>query len=326
PGVLEYSIETLPDFGVLQDPNTGQMITEPNTELAGYGNKVIYVPNPGYTGSDYFTFTANDGGILPQGGVSNLATISIDVTTVIYAENMDSDPNIYWDFDPGEGDSCWAWGTPTGGGGQYCNPDPTSGYTGVNVIGYNLNGDYRLGISETEWATLGPIDCSQFRDIKLCFYRWTNIYEKPYDYADIEISIGNSWNQICDNFRMTDSCWVLKEIDISEYADGQSSVYIRWGIGPTNGSYSLSGWNIDDVELRGVAVEPCDTPGDFEPDCDVDMIDLGYLMDHWLDSGCDDTAGDPSDWCFGADLNRDGTVNLADLGILACHWLETQNQ
>ena len=66
----------------------------------------------------------------------------------------------------------------------------------------------------------------------------------------------------------------------------------------------------------------CGTPGDFEPDCDVDVIDLAFLLSHWLESGCDDLAHDESDWCYGADLNQDGKVDLEDVAALAQHWLE----
>jgi YVTN family beta-propeller protein len=66
----------------------------------------------------------------------------------------------------------------------------------------------------------------------------------------------------------------------------------------------------------------CGTPGDFEPDCDVDLVDLMHFLNHWLQSGCDDSANDDSDWCYGADLNRDHEVNLEDMAILAQHWLE----
>ncbi|MBN1846203.1 MAG: hypothetical protein JW810_11005 [Sedimentisphaerales bacterium] len=63
-------------------------------------------------------------------------------------------------------------------------------------------------------------------------------------------------------------------------------------------------------------------PGDFEPDCDVDLADVHYLLAHWLEDGCTDTAGDETDWCFGADLNRDGSVNLHDAALQASYWLE----
>ncbi|MHC5075420.1 MAG: S8 family peptidase [Planctomycetota bacterium] len=67
---------------------------------------------------------------------------------------------------------------------------------------------------------------------------------------------------------------------------------------------------------------PCNIPGDFEPDCDVDANDLDFFISHWLDTDCNDTAGDESDWCFGTDFNKLGTVDLLDFSVLADHWLE----
>ncbi len=52
--------------------------------------------------------------------------------TLQYSWSMDTNPG--WTT---EGD--WAFGKPTGGGGGFGNPDPTSGYTGDNVYGYNLS-------------------------------------------------------------------------------------------------------------------------------------------------------------------------------------------
>jgi subtilisin family serine protease len=66
----------------------------------------------------------------------------------------------------------------------------------------------------------------------------------------------------------------------------------------------------------------CDTPGDFEPDCDVDTNDLQFFVLHWMDTDCNDTASDASDWCFGTDLNKLGTVDFPDFAELASNWLE----
>ncbi len=60
----------------------------------------------------------------------------------------------------------------------------------------------------------------------------------------------------------------------------------------------------------------CGTPGDFEPDCDVDLADLAVLVEQWLE-----TPGTPS-----ADIapapDGDDVVNLLDFAELAVHWLE----
>ena len=62
--------------------------------------------------------------------------------------------------------------------------------------------------------------------------------------------------------------------------------------------------------------------GDFDSDCDVELVDLEFFLSHWLESGCNDAAGDESDWCFGTDINKDNQVDLGDYGILASNWLE----
>jgi hypothetical protein len=60
----------------------------------------------------------------------------------------------------------------------------------------------------------------------------------------------------------------------------------------------------------------CATPGDFEPDCDVDWADLAVLAGQWLQ-----IPGTPS-----ADIaplpNGDGKVNFLDFAEFAIHWLE----
>jgi len=50
--------------------------------------------------------------------------------------------------------------------------------------------------------------------------------------------------------------------------------------------------------------------------------DAGYLLSFWLEFNCDAMAGDSSDWCFGADLDRSGGVNWRDFAVLAGYWLE----
>jgi len=43
------------------------------------------------------------------------------------------------------------------------------------------------------------------------------------------------------------------DLDISAIADGEPTVYLRWTMGSTDGGWTYCGWNIDDVEIHGVA-------------------------------------------------------------------------
>lgn len=249
PGMLSYIITTLPNHGLLSDPVGGIIVSLPYT-LLNNGNQVVYAPDSEYTGSDSFKFKATDGGTAPEGGDSNTATISIDVLTAsqsIYFANMDTNPG--WTYE-----DAWAWGIPAGSGGSlYGNPDPSSGYTGSNVVGFNLNGDYSKKMGSTKWTTTPAIDCSNLVNTTLSFYRWLNVEQPAYDHAYLQASNnGFAWITIWENpTEITDSSWILQTFDISAVADGQSTVYLRWGMGPTDGYWQYSGWNIDDVKVSG---------------------------------------------------------------------------
>ena len=182
----------------------------------------------------------------PASTYTSSANFTILPPAPLYA-NMDSDPG--WTLDSG-----WAFGQPTGGeqdgrGGA----DPTSGSSGANVIGYNLSGDYEQ-FSSTRWATTQAIDCSDYSNVTLSFDRWLGVERRPYDYAYIEVSNNSStWTTVWENStsHVDDSAWSTVQYDISSVADGQSTVYVRWGLGETDGSWHYCGWNLDEVIVSG---------------------------------------------------------------------------
>jgi len=165
----------------------------------------------------------------------------------VYGFTLDTDPG--WSV---EGQ--WAWGQPTGGGSY--NHDPTSGYTGPNVYGYNLAGDYPNNLPE-QYLTTPALDCRWMSEVRLQFRRWLGVQHPNWDHADLRLSTdGANWVKLWQNpTQITDTSWALMEFDLSAYADHQPTVYLRWTMGPTNSSYTFCGWNIDDIEIWGV------TPG-----------------------------------------------------------------
>jgi len=322
PGILTYVIESLPEQGILEDPCAGVISSNdvPYT-LVDNGNQVVFTANMCHTGFDSFDFKANDGGTIPNGGESNIATISLNIVSTIYTANMDTDTG--WIFDSGVGASKWEWGVPTGSGGEYGNSDPAFGFTDSNVIGYNLSGDYRNDIILTEWAKTPVIDCSNYINVKLIFCRWLNVEWSLYDHAYIEASNnGSNWERIWENTaEITDSSWILQTLDISTIADGQSTVFIRWGTGPTDYSARYSGWNIDDVEITGVKLSEPIT-GDFKPDCNVDLQDFAIFALAWLSSPGDDN------WNQICDISEpnDNFINEFDLDVFCRSWLNGVSQ
>jgi len=226
---LNFSVGNLPE-GAYYDANALTVFWKPAAD------QVFHT----YT----FSFMVTDG--IRQSTRSVLVEV---VPDAIYHADMSNDPN--WQLDEG-----WAWGVPAGQGSW--NGDPNSGYTGENVIGYELEGDYVNSMEQTRYATTGAINCEGYRNIRLSFRRWLGV-ESPYDQANIQVSNdGSNWVDIwtVGYSHISDDAWQLVEYVVpSSVADGQSTVYFRWGIGPTDNSVTYPGWNIDDVQITGERVE-----------------------------------------------------------------------
>jgi len=165
-----------------------------------------------------------------------------------YKVSLDTDP--LWQTQ-GE----WAFGDPQGQGGDiHGYPDPDSGYTGANVYGVNLDGDYSTDIGGPFYLTAGPFSCKYYSNIKLKFARRLNTDTSDYTDARIEVSNdGANWITIWNNpiTPVTDNSWTMVEYDMGHVADGRESVYIRWSYSVFDHAYPYSGWNIDDVGLWG---------------------------------------------------------------------------
>ncbi len=222
--------------------------------------------------------------------------------------NMDTDPG--WST---SGD--WAWGQPTGGGGQYGPSDPNSGYNGANVYGYNLNGDYAANLPQRHLVT--PLfDCSGLTGTRLSFYRWLGVEGPPYDYATLSISMdGAAWTILWQcTTAVADTSWSYQEFDIAHYADGQSSVQLRWTMGFTDSSWNYCGWNIDDVLVWAMDPNGCgpELVGDMNCDGAVDFGDINPFVQALLDPVAY-TADHPDCDLSQGDINDDGNTDFGDI-------------
>jgi len=230
------------------------------------------------------------------------ACYSFSTFVLAYEFTMDTDPG--WST---EGE--WAFGQPTGGGGSSGDPDPTSGYTGTNVYGYNLTGDYDSWLPETH-LTSTPLDCTDYTGLKLGFWRWLGVENNSWDHAYFRISTdGSNYTTLWENAEtLSDGAWVYQEFDISAIADGQPTVYLRWTMGASDGYVEYCGWNIDDVRLSAESVSG--QAGDLDGDGDVDLDDYSIF------AGCMNgpEVAYPLD-CDEADLNLDDDVDLDDFTL-----------
>jgi hypothetical protein len=176
--------------------------------------------------------------------------------SVVLDEPLDTDPG--WSIDNGGSANGWAFGQPQGLGGQYGEPDPTSGHTGANVYGVNLEGDYDNGLAEDQLVLTAPaVDCTEMTTVQLHYWRWLGVESPTYDHARVQMSVdGGPWSTVWENTsRMDGGAWEEEVLDVTSQAAGHGWVQFRWTQGATDSSWQFCGWNIDDIRVEGSA--PC---------------------------------------------------------------------
>ncbi len=254
PSSLDYTIENAGDSGFnfsVTDDAAWVSVSGGSGFLSPGGTAVVTVSlNAGanslamglHTATVSFLNTSTG-----DGDTTRPVSLQVGVPSLQWSENMDSNPG--WTTQ-----GQWAFGSPTGNGGvDHGNADPSNGFDGPNVYGYNLNGDYTNNMSETH-LTSTAIDCSSLSAVSVKFRRWLNVEQPSYDHAYVRVSNnGSNWTTVWENGgEITDSSWQEFEYDISAVADGESTVYLRWTMGTTDSSWLYSGWNIDNVEIWGL--------------------------------------------------------------------------
>ncbi|MCK6455580.1 MAG: S8 family serine peptidase [Phycisphaerae bacterium] len=243
---LQYVVQSLPAHGTLTDPNAGAIASVPYT-MASNGRFVLYTPMNGYQGPDSFTYTATDGTLSSNTGI---VTLTIGTPVSIYQFPLNSDPG--WSRE-----GAWAFGQPQGLGG-----DPVQGFTGPYVFGYNLAGAYPDNLP-ARYLTMQPFNCTGLYRVTLKFARWLGVENGAYDNASIEVSTdGAIWSTVFahSGADLQETAWSQQSYNISQYADNQPFVLVRWGMGPTDSNTTFSGWNIDDVSIWAIGSAPGNQP------------------------------------------------------------------
>ncbi len=253
------------------------------------------------------------GAFTDPGGAPGISFGTVIATSVDTAFIDDFETDKGWTLSGG----AWGRGTPTGGGGSYGSPDPTSGHNGSdNVMGYNLDGDYTDNMPEYH-ATSPAFDCSNMSGLGLTFWRWLGVETDSYDHAYLRISTnGTTWTTLWENpDDVEDNSWSEHSFDISSYADGQPTVYLRFTMGSTDGSVKYCGWNIDDVSIMGYQ---CTASTDTDDDGILDAIDNCIYVANTDQADVDiDDVGDVCDNCID-DANNNQTNSDSDQYGDAC--------
>jgi hypothetical protein len=191
------------------------------------------------------------------------------------------------------------------------------------VYDYNLAYDYTNGMPEY-FLTTGPYDCTGVADVELRFWKWLGIENGDYDHARVQVSAnGADWDTVWEHTGPsgTDDAWEQFVFDISSVADDQATVYVRWGMGPTDSGVSYPGWTIDDFELWGLAPLTPELLGDVDDDGDVDLGDFATFANCY--GGTAVTVPPPGctpEQFEACDLDGDTDVDLADFSTFAINY------
>jgi C1A family cysteine protease len=282
---------------------TGTVNASSSVDVAVAPNSGALALLPGiYTDTLTFTNTTNH-----QGDTTRAVRLQVGQPICLYERSLDTDPG--W-ATQGE----WAFGQPTGqGGSEHGFPDPTSGCSGANVYGVNLNGDYSLVYGGPYYLTLGPLNFRSARDATLSYDRWLNTDCQPYVYATIEVSAdGNSWTTLWSNGNkiVKENAWTTWNLALPASLNNQPAVYVRWGYRISNEPMAYSGWNIDDIKIW--AFVPTTIPGDMNCDTSVNFGDINPFVLALTNPAAYATAFPDCDISRG-DINQDGAVNFGDI-------------
>ncbi|MCD4653418.1 S8 family serine peptidase [bacterium] len=162
---------------------------------------------------------------------------------IVYSENMDEDPEFK------ELNGQWEWGIPQGNGNP---PDPTSGNTELNVLGYNLYGNYENHLGQMD-AVSKEINCQKPGNYFFSYYRWLCTESGVLDQATISIKdVNNNWEKIWENpyFDFSEQQWTFQQFDVTSHASSNHHFQFKFTQGFTDGAFSRSGWNIDDIIME----------------------------------------------------------------------------
>jgi hypothetical protein len=289
----------------------GPFIEAPLVPLGGNDYQAILpATNCASTPQFYFAAASDQGSTVtnPYPGPNAPYTATIATGRFLFTD-LETNPN--WTIDAG---SEWQWGTPQGLGSV--NKDPLAAHSGSNVYGYDLaiNGDYAVSLP-AKYLTTTALDCTNQYGVHLRFWRWLGVESAfHFDEATIEVSSnGTSWTVIWratdTGGNVADNAWKFQEFDISSVADNQPTLYVRWGMGPTDDSQNYPGWNIDDVELYATSCRSA--VGDYNGDGAITGRDYPAFAPCQLGPG-----GGVNGNCSVFDFDGSSAVDLFDFAAL----------
>ncbi len=225
------------------DPQTLRITFTPRTMPGSY----VMTIGPAILSADDGRAMDQDNDEEPGEVLDDCYSATFEGVSVLYSADMSDDPG--WSLDGGEAPEQWQYGQPAGNEG-----DPSSGHTGDNVIGYNLEGNYPDEMETPQYATSTAFSTLGQTDITVGFWQWLGVEAAQYDQAGIEIWDGEVWTVVWEHTgdNVSAGSWSYVQYILPAAASDRPEVRIRWAMGPSDKYVNYCGWNIDDVMVWGM--------------------------------------------------------------------------
>ncbi|MBD3235683.1 MAG: hypothetical protein GF330_03155 [Candidatus Eisenbacteria bacterium] len=178
--------------------------------------------------------------------------------TMVYENDFESSITG-WSDGANYGQNDWRWASPRDLLGHW---DPQFAASGSSVYGNDLNEsaswDGLYPNSVRNWLQSPGIDCSGQSGVHLMFKRWLTVEESIYDVANVLVNGTEIWrNQ--EHGHHLDAYWTPVVYDISDLADDQSNVSVRFELQADAGLH-FGGWTLDDFAVVATNAGSQDAP------------------------------------------------------------------
>lgn len=287
-GPLVYTIMSLPATALLEVPSTGANITSAPFVLPS--NEVRFKQQPGFLGTESFTFKVNDNGTPPDGGDSNLATVTC---TVIDA----------------------------GSGLPFSDQFPTTTFDPANWVSFGSATIDDVGIAEPsepnsarfngnptatgDVITSRTINLNPYNNLRVKYaYETRGGGESPDAGDDLIVeylNAANTYVEISRHLGTLPDATTYTLVDLPLPAAAKHAGF-KLRVRSLGTAGAFDDWFVDDVSITGTAC-----PGDTNGDGLVDTNDLVALLGGFADI---------AEGLSGGDFDGNGVVDTNDLVIL----------
>lgn len=124
-------------------------------------------------------------------------------------------------------------------------------WSGMQVLGSNLEGDYTAGAALGLNSAITPsFNCTDKTNLRFSYSSFSQFETGPGDAGIVSLSINNGdWQTVDIVTDDRQQSWIRRWIDISDLADGQTNVRLRFSY-YSDAGIQKTGWNIDNVLLE----------------------------------------------------------------------------